>query len=77
MGSIDDKKKVWVLFPDDPALDYHNLSGTVHNGGNAMNIYPKMGQMSPEEREATRQSLLEYGGLDTLAMVKVERSRGR
>ena len=70
-GSFSIKKVLPALFPDDPALDYHNLSGSVHNGGDAMNIYPKMGQMSPEECEATRQSLLEYCGLDTLAMVKV------
>lgn len=70
-GSFSIKKVLPALFPDDPALDYHNLSGTVHNGGDAMNIYPKMGQMTPEEREATRKSLLEYCGLDTLAMVKV------
>lgn len=70
-GSFSIKKVLPALFPDDPALDYHNLSGSVHNGGEAMNIYPMMGLMSPEEREATRRSLLEYCGLDTLAMVKV------
>lgn len=70
-GSFSIKKVLPALFPDDPALDYHNLSGTVHNGGEAMTIYPKMGDMTPEEREQTRQSLLAYCGLDTLAMVKV------
>ncbi len=36
-----------------------------------MNIYPKMAQMTAEEREATRKALLEYCDLDTYAMVKV------
>lgn len=60
-----------ALFPDDPALDYHNLVGTVHNGGDAMAIYLCMAQMSPEEQAETRESLLRYCELDTFAMVKV------
>ncbi len=70
-GSFSIKKVLPALFPDDPALDYHNLPGTVHNGGEAMSIYPRMASMTPSERQATRQSLLEYCGLDTFAMVKV------
>ena len=70
-GSFSIKKVLPALFPDDPTLDYHNLTGGVQNGGDAMNIYPQMGTMTPEEREATRQALLEYCGLDTFAMVKV------
>lgn len=70
-GSFSIKKVLPALFPDDPALDYHNLQGGVQNGGDAMTIYPKMGEMTPEEREKTRQALLDYCGLDTLAMVKV------
>lgn len=70
-GSFSIKKVLPALFPDDPDLDYHNLSGSVHNGGDAMTIYPKMAQMTPEEREQTRKDLLEYCGLDTYAMVKV------
>lgn len=56
---------------DNPSLDYHNLTGGVQNGSDAMTIYPKMGKMSPEEREKTRTALLEYCGLDTYAMVKL------
>lgn len=70
-GSFSIKKVLPALFPDDPKLDYHNLPGDVHNGGEAMTIYPKMATMSPEERESTRQSLLQYCGLDTYAMVKI------
>jgi len=36
-----------------------------------MNMYPKMKDMEPEEREKIRRSLLAYCKLDTLAMVKV------
>lgn len=59
-----------AMFPNDPELDYHALDG-VHNGSEAMTIFPKMQFMSPEERERTRHNLLEYCKLDTLAMVKV------
>ncbi len=70
-GSFSIKKVLPALFPDDPELDYHNLTGGVQNGGDAMTIYPKMGKMTPEEREKTRRALLDYCGLDTYAMVKV------
>ena len=70
-GSFSIKKVLPALFPDDPELDYHNLTGGVQNGGDAMTIYPKMGKMTPEEREKTRHALLDYCGLDTYAMVKV------
>lgn len=70
-GSFSIKKVLPALFPDDPELDYHNLTGGVQNGGDAMTIYPKMGKMTLEEREKTRQALLDYCGLDTYAMVKV------
>lgn len=70
-GSFSIKKVLPALFPDDPQLDYHNLSGGVQNGGEAMSIYPRMAQMTPEEREHTRKALLDYCCLDTFAMVKV------
>ena len=50
---------------------YHNLDGSVHNGGEAMTIYPKIAEMLPNEADAARRSLLEYCKLDTFAMVKV------
>lgn len=54
-----------ALFPNDPTLDYHNLSGCVHNGGEAMDIFPKMKNMSREEEQQTRKDLLQYCELDT------------
>lgn len=70
-GSFSIKQVLPALYPDDPELDYHNLDGTVHNGGEAMTIYPKIAEMLPDEADAARRSLLEYCKLDTLAMVKI------
>ena len=61
-----------ALYPSDPELDYHALP-VVHNGGEAMDIYPKMLVASKEEKERIRDGLLKYCCLDTLAMVKVLR----
>ena len=47
-GSFSIKSVLPALFPDDPALDYHNLEG-IHNGGEAMSIFPKIKDMPPEE----------------------------
>ncbi len=69
-GSFSIKSVLPALFPNDPALDYHNLE-QIHNGGEAMSIFPKIKDMSPEEQETTRQNLLKYCELDTFAMVKV------
>lgn len=60
-----------ALFPDDPELNYHNLEGDVHNGGEAQSIFPKIKDMPPEEAKRARESLLKYCGLDTFALVKV------
>ena len=63
----------WVLpalFPNDPALDYHNLEG-VHGGTEASRAFRAMADMTPETLEEWRRHLLEYCKLDTLAMVKV------
>ena len=59
-----------AICPNDPELDYHGLEG-VHNGGEAMTIFPKIQFMEPEEQERARRNLLDYCCLDTLAMVKV------
>lgn len=59
-----------ALFPGDPELDYHALEG-VHNGGEAMNAFVAMEDMSPEEVVVTREQLLKYCELDTLAMVRI------
>ena len=71
-GSNSIKYVLPALYPDDPELDYHALP-VVHNGGEAMDIYPKMLVASPEEKEKIRDGLLKYCCLDTLAMVKVLR----
>ena len=69
-GSNSIKYVLPALCPNDPALDYHVLP-VVHNGGEAMDIYPKMLEASPVEKERIRDGLLKYCCLDTLAMVKV------
>lgn len=69
-GSFSIKSVLPALYPDDPELDYHNLEG-VHNGSEAMTIFPMIKDMSPEEQAIARKNLLAYCKLDTLAMVKV------
>ena len=70
-GSFSIKNVLPALFPDDPSLDYHNLTGGVQNGGDAMTIFPKIKDMSLDEAKAAREALLRYCELDTWAMVKV------
>ena len=69
-GSFSIKSVLPALFPNDPELDYHNLTG-VHNGGEAMTIFPKIKDMPPDEAAETRRNLLAYCKLDTYALVKV------
>jgi hypothetical protein len=69
-GSFSIKSVLPALFPNEPSLDYHNLE-QIHNGGEAMSIFPKIKDMPPEEAERTRHNLLKYCELDTFAMVKV------
>ena len=70
-GSFSIKYVLPALYPDDPELDYSKLDGSVHNGGEAMAIYPQIAEMPPADADAARKSLLKYCKLDTLAMVKV------
>jgi hypothetical protein len=70
-GSFSIKSVLPALFPDDPQLDYHALSGLCQNGGDAMNLFPSIAKMTPEDAAAAREALLRYCELDTLAMVKV------
>ena len=70
-GSFSIKKVLPALFPNDPQLDYSNLTGSVHNGGEAMTIFPKIKDMASADQQKARQSLLDYCHLDTLAMVKI------
>ena len=69
-GSFSIKSVLPALFPNDPSLDYHNLEG-VHNGGEAMTVFPRIAQMPKEEAIIARKNLLKYCCLDTYAMVKV------
>ena len=69
-GSFSIKSVLPAIFPNDPSLNYHNLEG-VHNGSEAMTIFPKIKDMSPEDQKITRHNLLKYCELDTYAMVKV------
>lgn len=69
-GSFSIKSVLPAIFPDDPALDYHNLE-QIHNGSEAMSIFPKIIYMPKEEQETTRHNLLKYCELDTYAMVKI------
>ena len=69
-GSFSIKSVLPAICPDDPDLDYHELEG-VHNGTEAMSIFPQIQYMEPEEAEKARKNLLAYCRLDTLAMVKV------
>ena len=71
MGSSFSIKSVLpALFPDAPELNYHSLDD-IHNGGEAMRIFPKLKDMPSEAVTKARTALLAYCKLDTFAMVKV------
>ncbi len=69
-GSTSIKHVLPALFPSDPEFNYNSLEG-VHNGGEAMSIYPQIAYMNEEDAQKTRAELLAYCKLDTLAMVKI------
>ena len=69
-GSFSIKSVLPAMFPKDPELDYHNLEG-VHNGGEAMNLFPLIKDMPADEQIVARRNLLKYCELDTYAMVKI------
>lgn len=69
-GSFSIKSVLPAIFPNDPELNYHNLEG-VHNGSEAMTIFPRIKDMPAEEQKKARHNLLKYCELDTYAMVKV------
>lgn len=64
------KKVLPALYPDDPELDYKELS-LIHKGDEASNAFLSLKDKTPEEQEEIRKALLEYCKLDTLAMVKI------
>ena len=63
-------KVVMPAMVPDMAMAYKNLE-LVHNGGDAMNIFPQLKDMPREQRDRYRCALLKYCELDTLSMVKV------
>jgi hypothetical protein len=69
-GSFSIKSVLPAMFPNDPELDYHNLEG-VHNGSEAMTLFPKIKDLPLDEQELARHNLLKYCELDTYAMVKI------
>ena len=69
-GSFSIKSVLPAMFPNDPTLNYHALED-VHNGSEAMSIFPKIKDMDEEERERVRANLLKYCGLDTYSMVVI------
>ena len=69
-GSYSIKYVLPALFPNDPSLNYHNLD-SVHNGSEAMEAYANLNNLSKEEQQKIRKSLLKYCELDTYAMVKI------
>ncbi|MBQ9785488.1 MAG: DUF2779 domain-containing protein [Clostridia bacterium] len=69
-GSFSIKSVLPAIYPDEPSLDYHNLEG-VHNGGEAMTLFPLIKDLPIEEQATARHNLLKYCELDTYAMVKV------
>jgi hypothetical protein len=71
-GSYSIKRVLPALVPE-MAQAYHDLDG-VHNGGDAMQAYAHLGTLDdPEEIARTREALLRYCELDTLAMVAILR----
>lgn len=69
-GSYSIKKVLPALYPDDPELDYGELS-MIHKGDEASEAFVKLKYKTPEEQKEIRNALLEYCKLDTLAMVKI------
>ena len=69
-GSYSIKKVLPALYPDDPELDYEELS-MIHKGDEASEAFIKLKDKTPEEQKEIRNALLEYCKLDTLAMVKI------
>lgn len=69
-GSFSIKSVLPALYPNNRELDYHSLS-LVHNGDEAMNIFPTIHTLAPEKQTEVRNALLAYCCLDTLAMVRV------
>jgi hypothetical protein len=63
-------KLIMPLMVPEMADAYKKLA-LVQNGGDAMNTFPALIHMEPQQREAYREALLKYWELDTLSMVKI------
>ena len=69
-GGSNSIKYVMPALCPDMADDYHKLP-VVHNGGEALAMFPKLVQMKGEEYKKTRAGMLAYCCLDTYSMVRV------
>lgn len=70
-GSFSIKAVLPALCGGDPELDYHRLP-LIHNGAEAMSAFSTLHLTDdPVEVQRTRQALLNYCRLDTLAMAKI------
>ena len=63
-------KMVMPLLVPEMEAAYKELD-LIHNGGEAMDIFPKLASMDDQERVLYRKALLEYCKLDTLSMVEI------
>lgn len=69
-GGSNSIKYVMPALCPDMAEAYHELP-VVHNGGEALAMFPKLVKMTGENYENTRKGMLMYCCLDTLSMVRV------
>ena len=69
-GSYSIKVVQPTLCENDPELDYHALD-LIHHGSEAMEAYPKLSRLPPDEAERYRKALLAYCKVDTMGMVRV------
>ncbi len=70
-GSFSIKSIIPAMFKNNDELNYKNL-GCVQNGGDAMNVFVNLHLEKDEIKiKETRNDLLRYCHLDTLAMVKI------
>ena len=69
-NSLSLKSVLPSLYPNDESLDYSKLD-EIHNGNDAMAIYPKIREMTKKDKKKTIRELVDYCSLDTFAMVKI------
>jgi len=70
-GSFSIKSVLPAMFPNDDELDYKKL-GSVQNGGDAMDTFANLHLLKDKSKlDKTKEDLLAYCRLDTLAMVRI------